>query len=73
MMTETKLKLLDQYNHALSLYKSRKWAEAKAEFQKALEIEPEDGPTKVYIQRCDEYLEHPPGEDWDGVFVMKTK
>lgn len=72
-MTKKKLELLQQYNKALLLYKQRKWEEALKEFQKALAIEPEDGPSHLYIERCKEYIKNPPPEDWDGVFVMKTK
>ncbi len=72
-MTETELKLLEQYNKALSLYKQRQWDKALKEFQKALEIVPDDGPSLLYIERCKEYIKNPPPEDWDGVFVMKTK
>ena len=42
-------------------------------FNQALEVDPEDGPSKVYKERCEVYIEDPPPEDWDGVFVMKTK
>ncbi len=72
-MTETEKKLLEQYNKALSLYKQRQWDKALLEFQKALEIVPDDGPSLLYIERCKEYIKNPPPEDWDGVFVMKTK
>lgn len=72
-MDKKKLQLLEQYNKALQLYKQRKWKESLEEFQKALEIEPGDGPSLLYIERCKEYLKNPPPEDWDGVFVMKTK
>lgn len=73
MLSDKQLQLLDQYNQALALYKSRKWQEALDGFRKALEIVPDDGPSGVYITRCEEYLKNPPGEDWDGVFVMTTK
>lgn len=73
MFTETQKKLLETYNEALALYKNRKWQEAKDKFQKALEISPGDGPSKLYIERCNQYLKNPPGEDWDGVFIMTTK
>ena len=49
------------------------FGEARDCFLKALEIDAEDGPSKVYATRCMHYLENPPPEDWDGVFVMKTK
>jgi tetratricopeptide (TPR) repeat protein len=72
-MTQKQLQLLEQYNKALSLYKQRKWKEALQEFKKALEIVPDDGPSQLYIERCKEYIKNPPPDDWDGVFVMKTK
>lgn len=72
-MTEQKMELLKRYNEALQLYKNRQWQQAIDGFKKALEIDPEDGPSKLYIQRSEEYLANPPEDDWDGVFVMKTK
>lgn len=73
MITETKIKVLEKYNEALALYKSRNWKEAMAAFKEVLKIDPEDGPSKLYVGRCKEYLKNPPDDDWDGVFVMKTK
>ncbi|MCB1308706.1 MAG: tetratricopeptide repeat protein [Leptospiraceae bacterium] len=73
MLTDQQIQLLDTYNEALALYKSRKWQAAIDMFKKALTIMPEDGPSKMYITRCEEYMNHPPDDDWDGVFVMKTK
>lgn len=72
-ITEQQKQVLDLYNAALALYKERRWQDAQAGFQKALDVDPEDGPSKLYLERCDEYLKNPPGEDWDGVFVMTTK
>ena len=65
--------LLSKYNEALDLYKRREWQAALDGFNSALQIDPSDGPTRVYIGRCEAYLKEPPGEDWDGVFEMKTK
>jgi hypothetical protein len=72
-MTEIKLKVLDSYNKALTLYKARNWQKAMEAFEETLAIDPADGPTKLYITRCKEYLKSPPGDDWDGVFIMTTK
>ena len=69
---ETK-ELLVHYNKGLTLYKERKFEEAKASFTKALEISPSDGPSLMYIKRCKEFIENPPPVDWDGVYIMKTK
>ncbi|MCB1172010.1 MAG: tetratricopeptide repeat protein [Leptospiraceae bacterium] len=73
MITAEKSQLLELYNAALNLYKQRNFQAAKEQFQQCLQIIPEDGPAKLYLDRCDTYITHPPGDDWDGVFVMTTK
>jgi tetratricopeptide (TPR) repeat protein len=73
MITETKQKLLDAFAEGLKLYKLMDFAKAQNAFMEALKIDPEDGPSKVYYARCKYFIENPPPEDWDGVFVMKTK
>lgn len=70
---ETKLKAVEFFNRGLELYQNRYWLEASAEFRKALEADPTDGPSKVYIARCQEFSENPPPAGWDGVYEMKTK
>ena len=34
---------------------------------------PGDGPSGLYIDRCQYYIDNPPEKDWNQVFVMKTK
>lgn len=65
--------MLDHYNAGLELYKQRNFQKAMEEFRKAVEIIPEDGPSKLYLERCEHFIETPPPADWDGVFVMTTK
>lgn len=73
MISEEKRKVLDFFAMGRKAYKLMNFAEARDCFLKALEVDPEDGPSKVYSARCKHYIENPPPEDWDGVFVMKTK
>ncbi|QJR22536.1 Adenylate cyclase [Brevinematales bacterium NS] len=73
MISPEKMELLKYYNKGLDLYRSRSFAEAKTYFQKCLEIIPDDGPSQLYIERCDYFIKNPPPPDWDGVFVMTTK
>jgi hypothetical protein len=77
MMTEKKKRMLESYNKGLTLYKQKKFTEALACFHEALQHkekdEPEDGPTKLYIARCQELIKTPPPPDWDGVYTMETK
>ena len=73
MITEEKKQVLEYFAQGRKQYKLMAFEEARACFQKALDIDPEDGPSKVYEARFKHYVENPPPDDWDGVFVMKTK
>jgi hypothetical protein len=73
MIAETKKKVLDLFSEGRKNYKLMKFKEAQKSFAKALKLDPEDGPSKVYFARCKHYIQNPPPEDWDGVFIMKTK
>jgi hypothetical protein len=73
MITEEKARVLDLFKQGRKLYVMRKFDEAKEMFAKALQIDSEDGPSKVYYKRCKHYIENPPPDDWDGVWVMTTK
>lgn len=73
MISEEKKKILALFAEGRKYYKLMHFEDAKNYFLKALKIDPEDGPSKLYYARCKHYIENPPPEDWDGVFVMKTK
>ncbi len=73
MLSNSKREMIDHYNRGLALYKKMQFKEALGCFKKALELEPTDGPTKLYIKRCIELGKNPPPPDWDGVFIMTTK
>ena len=30
-------------------------------------------PSQIFIKRCEQMKAKPPRDDWDGVFVMKSK
>ena len=65
--------LISQYNKAHELYKERDYVAAKAGFKLALAIAQEDGPSKTYVDRCEQYINNPPRADWDGVFTLDSK
>ncbi len=64
---------LEAFARGLAAYRDRQWDEARSAFARALAINPHDGPSKAYIERCGYYAANPPAEDWDGVWVMQTK
>ena len=61
------------FEEGLKLYRTSKWDEAIAAFQKTLSIRPEDETSRIYIERCKNLKENPPPAPWDGVFVMTKK
>ncbi len=73
MITETRKKVLELFAEGRKRYKLMQFQEASVCFARALKLDAEDGPSKVYFARCKHYMDNPPPEDWDGVFVMKTK
>ncbi|MCF8150944.1 MAG: GAF domain-containing protein [Burkholderiaceae bacterium] len=64
---------LAAFNDGLIRYRARDWSGAERAFQKMLDVSPEDGPSKIYIERCRIYRETPPPENWDGVWAMDDK
>ncbi|MDB5322876.1 MAG: adenylate cyclase [Phycisphaerales bacterium] len=62
-----------RYEQALALYQA-------GQFDQALELLtilnkdfPDDGPTVTLLARVIKLREHPPGPEWDGVYVAKDK
>jgi class 3 adenylate cyclase/CHASE2 domain-containing sensor protein len=69
---ETK-QLLKHFGEGFTLYHERKFTEAIAAFERALEVKSDDAVTQLYVERSRDYLEELPPENWDGVFTMKSK
>jgi len=65
--------LLDRFDAAQSAYRAQNWSEATEKFAQILADYPEDGPTITFLQRSMDFAKDAPEEDWDGVYVMKTK
>jgi class 3 adenylate cyclase/CHASE2 domain-containing sensor protein len=72
-LTEDKQKIIQIYNQGLKTYRQKEFEKALTKFKECLSIDPDDGPSKTYLKRCEEYIKNPPPEDWDGVFIMTTK
>ena len=72
-LDRAKTSVIESYNKGLSYYKERKWDDAISQFKMALMTDSNDGPSKTYINRCNEFKASPPLDNWDGVYVMKEK
>ena len=64
---------VNQFRDGLALYRKRDWERAIARFEEALRLNPRENLCGMYIDRCVHFRREPPGEDWDGGWVMKTK
>ena len=70
---ETMLKMTGLYAEGLHLYRQQHWGSAIEKFDAALNVSPDDGPSKEMRDRCAAYKIEPPSQDWDGSYTMKTK
>ena len=64
---------VNTFQEGLNYYRLQRWDDAIKRFKVCLELDPEDGPSKIFIDRCQHLKEEHLPDDWDGVFVMKTK
>jgi adenylate cyclase len=65
--------MIDIYNQGIEFFASRHWKKAHKAFEDSLKIIPDDGPSKTYIKRCEDFMKKPPSQKWDGVFSLTSK
>jgi adenylate cyclase len=65
--------LVEIFHEALDHFEKRNWTQAAAGFDKALLVNADDNPSKIYKERCAEFIKKPPNEKWDGVYNLTTK
>jgi adenylate cyclase len=61
------------FSEGIRLYRSRNFQDALRLFNQSNQILGGDMPSSLYEDRCNELIQNPPGDDWDGVFTAKTK
>jgi adenylate cyclase len=59
------------FEKGLMAYRSKQWGEGIREFEEALKIRADDGPTKLYLRRCRLFQKKTPSPKWDGVYQMR--
>ena len=73
---ETFPNLMDVVNYfkeGIAHYQRGTWEKAMKSFGEALHHHPGDTLSQTYIERCQYMKANPPGEDWNGVWVMTSK
>ncbi|QIE54472.1 GAF domain-containing protein [Pikeienuella piscinae] len=68
--------MMDAVGHfrdGVARYRKQEFERAARAFNKALKANPDDAMAAIYVERCAIMRAEPPGDDWDGVWVMKSK
>lgn len=65
--------VIREFESGLAHYRSRRWDDAAACFERVLGAKPGDGPARLYLERCARFTTDPPPPTWTGVTVMETK
>jgi len=61
------------YESGLAAYRARNFVGARIFFQQLLAARASDQPARMMLQRCEQFLQSPPGKDWEGTSAMKAK
>lgn len=59
--------------HAFSLYAGKKWNDASEAYGAILIKDSDNAVAKHYLKQIQYFVDHDPGEDWDGVNVYDSK
>lgn len=68
-----KKECLDRYNLGLQAYRMKQFHAAEQRFLEALEIDPEDSPSKLYVERSRALVAKPPEPGWTYIYEKKDK
>ena len=69
-LSSQKSNVLELFNRGLESYEKFEFADAQKIFQQALEVDPTDGPSALYADRCEDFAANPPE---DLVFRAESK
>ena len=67
------LEEVKMFHQALRMYRKQEWDQVELQLFNLLKMAPQSRLYQVYAERVAHYRNNPPGENWDGVFVFKTK
>ncbi len=72
-MDEAGLKVLGLFKEGRELFVKRDFEGAKRVFEQIIEIDPDDRPSRLYIERCEKFTASPPGDSWEGISELIIK
>jgi len=72
-LSEELARLRERYEQARRTYLAQEWDLAEAIFRECLQIRPNDGPSRVFLERIQVLRGNPPSKDWNGVWQLVEK
>jgi adenylate cyclase len=66
-------KWLDKYEYGIKMYREGNFEEALKGFKRCEEDLQDDGLVQLYVERCQELIDDPPGDDWSPVLGLTSK
>jgi adenylate cyclase len=67
------MELCETFARGLDAYRHQDWDGATEQFERCRCLAPDDGPSRVFLQRVATLRGNPPPADWDGVWRLATK
>ena len=72
-LSEDLARLRERYEQARQAYLAQEWELAEATFRECLQIRPNDGPSRVFLERIQVFRRNSPEQDWNGVWQLVEK
>ena len=72
-LSEELVRLREKYDAARRSYLAQDWDPAQATFRECLQIRPDDGPSRVFLERVQALRRNPPDKNWNGVWQLVEK
>ncbi|PIS27218.1 MAG: hypothetical protein COT43_11680 [Candidatus Marinimicrobia bacterium CG08_land_8_20_14_0_20_45_22] len=73
LLTNFQQEIAGHFTRGIELYWEQNWDSAIRNFKNAIAVTGTDAPSTIFIGRCEIFKKNPPGENWQGEFIMTTK
>jgi adenylate cyclase len=67
------LEVRDLYAKGLAAYRQRDWDAAEERFKECLRLDPDDGPSRTFLERVAIFRAVAPASDWNAVYRLSEK
>jgi adenylate cyclase len=72
-LSEESVRLRERYDQARAMYLAQEWDVAETAFHECLKVRPNDGPSRVLLERIQFLRRNPPDDNWNGVWQLREK